>query len=149
MSDKTTIVPFPEKEREEADRSIANRWTPKLAKQFCPVSSYFLKNYRRLKPHDGAKGLSNTEAMLIIHIMDHKWGPQAPWPTVKTLATRMSLNVRTVRAMVKRLEGLDYIKREPMLYGPNRYQMQPLFDALEKLMIEDAEEKNDSNKKED
>lgn len=120
-------------------RSVEVRWTARLAKSFCPVSSYFLANYHRLRPHEQAKGLTSTEAMVLIQIMDHRWDERAPFPAMKTLAQRMGLAARTIRAAIKNLEDLGYIRRERSIWGgPNRYHFKGLFEALEKLMDEDA-----------
>jgi len=120
------------------DRSIEQRWTKKLAKPFCAISSYFLEHYAELTPHPGAKGLTSTEAMLIVQLMDFKWDERAPYPTVKTLATRLGISTRQTRATVQRLESLGYLRRDPFLNGgPNRYYLDGLFRALENM--KDAE----------
>jgi hypothetical protein len=117
---------------------VERRWTKRLSGQFCPVSSYFLRNYHRLRPNEGSQGLNNTEAMTLIQIMDHKWDERAPWPTVGALATRLGVSERTVRATIKRLEELKYIQREYAPHGgPNRYHLDGLFKALEEMMDAD------------
>ncbi len=125
---------------EVVERSVDQRWTPRLARQFCPVSSFFLANYHRLRPHDNAEGLNSSEAMVLIHIFDHKWDARAPWPTVNTIARRMGISDRQVRSILKRLEDLGYVRRDPFPNGgPNRYHMDGLISALEKMMDEDTE----------
>ena len=48
---------------------VAARWPGRLTKGgFVPVSSYFMANYHRLRPHEGARGLSSAEAMVIIRL---------------------------------------------------------------------------------
>jgi DNA-binding MarR family transcriptional regulator len=117
---------------------VEERWTLRLSSQFCPVSSYFLHNYYRLRPHEGAQGLTSTEAMTLIQIIDHKWDRRAPWPTLGTLAKRLGSTERTVRATIKRLEALGYIQREYAPHGgPNRYHLDGLFKALEQMMDAD------------
>ncbi len=121
------------------DRSVAARWTPRLGNAWCGISSFFLANYCRLRPHEGARGLNSSEAMVIIHLMDHKWDARAPFPTVSTLATRMGISTRAVRETIRNLETSGYLRRVPMSNGgPNRYQLEPLFSALERLMDEDV-----------
>lgn len=123
----------------QTKNSIEARWTKRLATQFCPVSSYFLNNYHRLKPNPAARALNSTEAMVIIHLVDHKWDDRAPFPTVRTLATRMSLSVRGVRNALQTLESNGYVRREASATGgPNRYHLQGLFEALERLMATDV-----------
>jgi DNA-binding transcriptional ArsR family regulator len=121
------------------DRSIAARWTERLATRFCPVSSYFLANYHRLAPHEGADGLTSTEAMLVIHLVDHKWSADAPFPTTGTLAKRMGISQRQVRHTLKRLEDLGFVLRErPSMSSANRYRLEPLFAKLEALIDQDV-----------
>lgn len=122
------------------DHRIAARWTERLATRFCPVSSFFLANYHRLSPHDGANGLSSAEAMLLIHLMDFKWTADAPYPTTNTIAKRMGISQRQVRATLQRLEGLGFLRRErPSLTGANRYRLEPLFEKLEALLDHDEQ----------
>jgi Helix-turn-helix domain len=124
--------------------SVEARWSKLLAERFCPVSSFFLHSYHRLCPHAGARGLNSSEAMLIIQLVDFKWGADAPWTTVPLLAKRMGLTPRQVRATLRSLEQLGYVKRAPsMTGGPNRYHLEGLFAALEKLMVEDAAAKDE------
>lgn len=117
---------------------VAERWTPPLARQFCPVSSAFLRHYHRLRPAPGAPGLNSTEAILIIHLMDHKWGEAAPFPAVDTLAERMGVSGRAVRKAVARLEACGYVVRELIPGRSNRYRLDGLFAALEELLNEAA-----------
>ena len=131
------------------DRSVAVRWTEKLASAgYSPVPSYFLKNYHRLRPHAGADGLTSTEAMIILQIMDFRWDARAPFPTVTTIAKQMGLQARTVRAAIARMESLKYIRRQLAANGgPNRYHFDGLFAALDALYDEDVK-KADEQKKE-
>ena len=114
---------------------VDQRWSPALAKKFCPVSSIFLEHYHELAPVPGGRGMTSTEAMLIIQILDYKWDSRAPFPTVKTLAKRMGLSARMIRTALKNLEDGQYIRREPFPNGgPNRYHFEGLFTALEKFV---------------
>jgi DNA-binding MarR family transcriptional regulator len=118
-------------------KAVAHRWTPRLGAKFCPVSSYFLANYHRLAPATGERGLNATEAMLVVQLVDFKWDHRAPWPTVGLLAERMGISKRQVRSVLERLEKCGYVVREARQYGPNRYHLQGLFQALEELMADD------------
>lgn len=123
------------------DYSISKRWTPLLGRRFCAVSSAFLEHYHELRPHPGARGLTSTEAMLVVQLFDFKWDERAPFPTVRKLASRMGITPRAVRAALKSLEDSKYIKRDPMPDGgPNRYHFDGLFAALEALLQEKAKE---------
>jgi len=117
------------------DRSIAARWTERLAAPFCPVSSYFLQNYHRL---GGSYGLNSTEAMLIVQLVDFKWSASAPYPTTATLATRLGISQRQVRSTLQRLEELGWLFRErPTQSSANRYRLEPLFRRLEQMKDDD------------
>lgn len=123
------------------DYSVSKRWTPLLARRFCAVSSAFLEHYHDLRPHPGARGLTSTEAMLVIQLFDFKWDERAPFPTVRKLATRLGITPRAVRSALKSLEDGNYIKRVPMPDGgPNRYHFDGLFTSLERLLQEKAKE---------
>lgn len=114
-------------------------WGELLGKQFCPVSLYFLHNLHRLGPPGGA-GLNPTETGVLLQIVSHKWGTEAPYPSLHTIAERMGLDVRSVRRAVKSLEGLGLLRRERrMLGGTNRYHIDGLVQRLEQLMQQDVE----------
>ena len=116
-----------------------DRWTQQLGRHFTPVSDYFLGNYHRLRPHENARGLSSAEAMLVIQLMSFKRDGRAPFPSHKTLATRMGISERMVRQHVRALVELGYLQCERKTAGGvNRYHLEPLFTAREKLMAADA-----------
>lgn len=113
-------------------------WTPKLAKRFTAVSAYFLANLHRIGG-PGSRGLTPSEAMVIIQLLSFKWDDRAPKPALRTIATRLGLSVRTVRDIVKRLEDLHLVQREHNSEGGcNRYHFDGLFAHLEQLMDSDA-----------
>lgn len=121
-----------EQSKEARNFKVGTRWgSARLGNQFCPVSSYFLRNYHRLN-------LNSSDAMLVIQLMDHKWDERHPFPSLKTIAQRMGLAQRTVRHTVKTLQGLGLLKRLPTTGGTNRYDMSGLFAKLEELMDADA-----------
>jgi hypothetical protein len=115
------------------------RLTPKLANGFCAVPSILIQGAHRLRPHEGAQGLTPTEVLILIHLLDRKWDARMPFPAITTVAEQMGLKPRTVRGAIQRLEKLGYLKRLPMMNGgPNRYDLSGLFAVLEKLMDEDV-----------
>jgi hypothetical protein len=137
----TTAPPVAATAAPVPDRSVAARWTPRIAERyFTPVSEFFLHNLHRLKPeHPNARGLNATEGMVIIQLMSHKRDAKAPWPALGTIADRLGLDVRTIRNTVARLEELGYIRREYSKYGgPSKYHLDGLFAAIERLLDEDA-----------
>lgn len=119
---------------------VSERWTPRLGEQFCPISSYFLANYHRLSSAPGQGGLKSTEAMLVIHLIDHKWDDRHPFPTIGKLATRLGVSTRHVRDTLRLLEQRSLVTRlrTGSNSGANRYDLTGLFAALEALMDADV-----------
>lgn len=120
---------------------VAARWPGRLGTGFVPISSAFLRLYHRLRPHENARGLTSTEAMLVIHLLDHKWTHEAPFPTVGLLAERLGCTPRAVRQSLANLEQLGLIRRQPSKYGPNRYFFDGLYAKLEVLLTAEQAEK--------
>ena len=113
-------------------RSVAARWTPKLAKSFTPVSDYFLENYHRLK-----FPLTSAEAMLVIQLMSFKWDEEMPYPSFKRLATRMGKSVTAVRKDARSLQGKGCLRRYKQVGTTNRFDLTPLFEQLEVMQKQD------------
>jgi DNA-binding MarR family transcriptional regulator len=129
--------------------SVDRVWSPKLARRFTAVSNYFLANLHRIAP-EGGKGLTPTEAMVIVQTLSFKWDERPPKPALRTIATRLGLAVRTVRDTMKRLEELGLVEREPNFEGGcNRYHFDGLFKRLEEMMAKDAEKTNDAEASDD
>ena len=130
---KNTLKLRPSPKASTEERKVAKRWTAKLvADGFTPVSDYFLKNYHRLSPP-----LTSSEAMLVVHLVLHKWGEDAPYPAFKTLAKRMGITATSARNHARKLEQKSYLHREKRVGTTNRFHLEPLFEALEKLRAAD------------
>jgi len=110
---------------------VATRWTPTLAKAgWTPISDFFLDNYHRL-------GIKHAEAMLIIHLMRHKWDASAPYPGFKSIARKMKISPEATRVHARSLEVKGFLRREKQVGETNRFHLQGLFTALEQLMAKD------------
>jgi hypothetical protein len=74
-------------QRDVEQRDVAARWTPHLASGgFTPIVDFFLDHYREL-------GITNLEAMFLVHLIRFKWTSQMPFPGFKRLAkTALSQN---------------------------------------------------------
>jgi hypothetical protein len=117
-----------------AQRVVAARWTPALTNGgWTPVSDYFLDSYRKLNPT-----ISSNEALLIIHLMRHKWDEAPPFPGFKTIAKRMGLTATSVRNHARSLEKKGYLLREKRVGTTNLFDLTPLFQALEHLQSYEA-----------
>jgi hypothetical protein len=109
-------------------RTIGSRWTPSLAiLSWTPISDFFLDNYRQL-------GISNLEAMLIIHLVRHKWTVKMPFPGFKRLAKRMGMTPTGVRAHARSLQRKGLLRRVKRPGKANVFDLEPLFEQLEQLI---------------
>ena len=116
-----------------AARKVADRWTSNLAKRgWTPVADFFLDNYHRLEPP-----LKSNEAMFVIHLMRHKWDKNAPYPGFQLIAQRMGVSAEATRLYARSLEAKGYLFREMQIGLTNRFHLDRLFVALEKLMSKD------------
>jgi Helix-turn-helix domain len=106
---------------------FAKKWAAELESDgHVQVSTYFLENYHRLRPYS----LTHGEAMFIVHLMQHKWGEQAPYPGYKTIAKRMGVSDKTARRLAKSLEDKKYLIREVRQANTNRFHLAKLMNAL-------------------
>ena len=106
---------------------FAKRWAQELEEDgHVQISTFFLENYHRLKPY----ALTHGEAMFVVHLMQHKWGTEAPYPGYKTLAKRMAVSDKTVRRLAKSLEDKKYLVREIREAKTNKFHVKKLIDAL-------------------
>ncbi len=92
-----------------------------------------MDSYTKLTPP-----LSNAEAMLVIHLMRHKWDAAPPFPGFKTLARRMGVTTTSVRNHARSLEKKGYLLRQKRVGTTNHFELNPLFLALEKLQAYEA-----------
>ena len=124
--------------------AVEKIWTKKLAKQFTPVSTYFIGNYHRL-PYP----ITSTEFLLIVHLLKFKWDEAMPYPAIRTLAKTMLKSDAAVRAAARSLEQKKYLKRHMTRGRPNHFDLEPLFKAVEKLYDADqaAEAESDDTVK--
>lgn len=121
----------------DSSKDIAKRWTPTLVRGgWTPISTFFLDNYHRLEPT-----LTSLEAMLVIHLMRHKWDERHPHPAFATLARRMGVTATATRNHARSLEKKRYLNRIAHQGDPNQFDLTPLFDALERLHLADEEAK--------
>jgi DNA-binding MarR family transcriptional regulator len=115
MNVKQSKFPFPKK------------WAAELESDgHVQISTFFLENYNRLKPYS----LTHGEAMFIVHLMQHKWGQEAPYPGYKTIAKRMGVSDKTARRLAKSLEDKKYLIREVRQANTNRFHLNKLMSAL-------------------
>jgi DNA-binding MarR family transcriptional regulator len=71
--------------------------------------------------------------MFIVHLMQHKWGAEAPYPGYKTIAKRMGVSDKTARRLAKSLEDKKYLVREVREANTNLFHLTKLMSALVSL----------------
>ena len=115
------------KAKEKLSRDPGSRWTPKLVEGgWTPVSDLFLQHYADMYPD-----ITSMQAMLIIHLINHKWDKNAPYPGFETLAKRMGISATQVRNHARALEKNGYLERELRVSNTNKFHLQKLFKKLE------------------
>jgi hypothetical protein len=103
------------------------RWAPALKSDgHVQVSTFFLENYHRLQPYP----LTHGEAMFVVHLMQHKWGAKAPFPSYRTLAQRMGVSIKTTRRFAASLQQKKYLYREVRIGVTNLFYLDKLITAL-------------------
>jgi len=117
---------------QEKQRSFVARWKHQelFAKGFVPVPIYFLEHYAQLKPFC----LTPGEAMFVLHLMQFKWDEAAPFPGYKRIAAQMGISHKMARTHAKSLETKGLLIREMRVSQTNRFNLTPLFDALQKMV---------------
>ena len=70
--------------------------------------------------------------MFVIHLMRYKWTKDPPHPAFKTLAKLMGVSDKQTRRYAQSLEAKKLLRRESRTGLPNKFDLKPLFRALEK-----------------
>ncbi len=121
------------------ERSFVKRWKHRnlFGNGFLVVPSIFLQNYSQLKPHP----LTTGEALFVLHLMEFKWGSEAPFMSYKKLSSRMGVRDKMVRRYAQSLETKKYLRREKRVGRTNQFDLTPLFDVLSKVAEADKKSK--------
>lgn len=116
-------------------RSYASRWKhPELVQDgYLVVPSAFLYHCTTLKPH----ALNSGKALFVINLMAFKWDEEAPSPGYKTLAARMGISDKMAHRHAQSLEIKGYLSRQIRTGQTNRFDLTPLFDALQRAHAEE------------
>ncbi len=121
--------PAPPAAAKQARRDAAARWTKDLVEGgFTTISNFFLTYSWKLKPE-----ITPGESLFIIHLMQFKWDEKMPFPAYKTIAQRMGIGHAQARKLARKLESKKYLIRHVQVSKTNRFDLQPLFTALENL----------------
>jgi predicted transcriptional regulator len=103
---------------------------------FCILPSLLLRAQARL-------GLSATQLLLVIHLIDFWWSDEeVPWPKKETLGERLGLSDKQVQRLVRALEQRGYVQRvvRTTRHGrtSNGYDLSGLVRRLQELAPEFA-----------
>lgn len=126
-----------------ADRSIAHRLTPRLSEEgWVAVPALLLRYMGRFPCPSGATGLTTPEVLILIQLLSFKWTKEPPRPPIEMLAERLDKTPRAVSGILAGLKKKGLLKWERGARGrANRYDLQPLFTALEALADQEAHRK--------
>lgn len=116
---------------ERPNRALLARWgghPAVFAEGFVGVPTSFLKYFSSLTP-----ALTPSEALFVLELMVYKWGSKAPFPGYKSLASHMGVSETYARKIARSLEKKGYLKREIRVGTTNRFDLQPLFDQLDRF----------------
>jgi hypothetical protein len=124
------------------DRKLAARWGKhhnlfSRPEGWVGVPDFFLRGHANLKPY----ALTSSEAMLVLQLMAFKWTEEDPFPSYARLATRMGVSMKQVRRIARSIEEKGYLKRVGRIGNSNKFDLQPLFDALAAAHQEEIERK--------
>jgi DNA-binding MarR family transcriptional regulator len=86
--------------------------------------------------------ITSPEAMLIIHLMSHKWDHKNPFPTFARLAGRMSMSETAARGHARSLEKKKLLRRIKRPGRSNEFDLTPLFQRLEFAQAEAVRKRN-------
>jgi DNA-binding MarR family transcriptional regulator len=109
----------------EKQWDMGKRWTAALIEDgYTPVPNAFLTHYRALK-------ISAPEAMLILHLMSHKWGKDNPFPSFARISRLMKVSETAARGHARSLQNKGLINRIKRPGRTNEFDLTPLFQKLE------------------
>lgn len=109
---------------------------------FLPVSRLFLTNYRKMN-------ISMEEAMLILHLLDHSWAAEKPFPSAEHFAKVTGKSGQTVRAYLRSLSYKGYLTPVRTESGEKTYSWEKLFGALKDLAGVAPDEQTDTTSTEE
>ena len=105
--------------------NFESRWTTKIA------SKGYIQVPNCVVTCQSQMGLSNTESWLLIHLLQYWWYKgNLPYPSVKTIATRMNKGESSIRKNLASLEKKGAIKRIYRTGNTNQYDVSALIHKL-------------------
>lgn len=127
-------------ESKQKSREISLRWGERLVRSgWTPVANYFLETYSTLSPP-----IKYAEAMFIIHLMQHQWDGEKPFPAMTTIAKRMGITTTSTRSLARSLERKGYVSRVARPGRSNEFATAPLIAALEERWWSDFERRTEA-----
>lgn len=106
------------------ERSFRARWDKSLEEYgYAQISNVFLERYSNL-------GITNVEAMFLIHLLKHKWDVRNPYPSLNTVAKNMGVGRGTAQNYARNLEEKGFIKRIFRNHDTSEYNLEILIKIL-------------------
>ena len=128
-----TIIPFGQDVGRE-ESAFARRWGSKLADHGYTMVPHLLLALQ------AEIALTSPQVVVLLHLMDHWWHSSEswPWPSLDTIANRMSKSPRQVQRIITELETEGLVKKVPRYYSSggrksNAYDLGGLVKRLKKL----------------
>ncbi len=117
------------KRQPQGSHKFASKWSRAIEEHgFTAIPNLLLYQRKSL-------GITIPELCVIICIESFRWDEREPYPGLKTLSTRVRLSTRTTRKHLSCLEGKGLIKRIYRTGQTNKYKIQPLVDALDRIAV--------------
>jgi len=107
------------------EKSFRATWSQALEKYgYTQVANRFLEYYHKL-------GITQEEAMFVIHCVKYKWTIESPYPSLATIAKAMGISRNSVQRYARSLQNKGLIKRIRREGAPSKINIEPLIKKLE------------------
>lgn len=115
----------------------ARRLVALLEQGTVPVPAALLKYYRQL-------GLSETETMVLLHLLCFRTTEQKTFPTMEELQNRMSVSGQETVSCIERLIARRFLTIDEYVDGQTgirseAYNLRPLYEKLSLLIVQELE----------
>ena len=71
----------------------------------------------------------------VLHLMQYKWDDDKPFPSHATVARQMGVSAKQVQRYAAALETKKFLRRETRIGMSNRFDLVPMFNALEEYRV--------------
>lgn len=118
-------IPATNKTSEVSGHKLNDRYPQAVLQEgFTPIPNALLNNYQSL-------GMTNNEALFIIHLMFYKRDVRNPYPSIPRIALKMGVTPHQARVYARNLEDKKLIVRINRSGKSNEFDLSPLFNKIE------------------